>query len=217
MTGARDAELVSGERVGLPEHQWRSTDVVPWKGKRAEIQVATLFGPSAISTILLVVSYFAFDIGANWHVVGGSGASTMALGTTLALAPLHRRGAVPRGSQAHVRPPDRRVRVYVLAAAAREREQVAPQPRVDGNGVASQGRGHQALRVRLSRLMFADTVPPPTRGELENAHRHGEEEPNELYTSDSELNASEDRSVRTPTVCGRGDTVAGHRSSEELT
>lgn len=181
---------------------------------RAEIQVATLFGLSAISTILLVVSYFAFDIGANWHVVGGSGASTMALGTTLALAPRHRRGAVPRGPQAHVRPRDRRVRVYVLAA--REREQVAPQPRVDGNGVAPQGRSHQALRVRPSRLMFVDTVPPPTRGELENAHRRAEEEPHGLCTSDSER-------MRPKTVpCGRRRSVAavtpvaGHRSSEEL-
>ena len=36
---------------GLPEHTWRPTDVDPAAEKRAERQVATLFGLSALSTI----------------------------------------------------------------------------------------------------------------------------------------------------------------------
>ena len=46
---------------GLPEHHWRPTDVDPKAEKRAERQVATLFGLSAVCTVLFVVSYFAVD------------------------------------------------------------------------------------------------------------------------------------------------------------
>jgi len=69
---------------GLPEHRWRPTDVDPRAEKRAERQVATLFGLSAICTILLLVSYFAFDIGEDPDVVGGLGASNLFLGLSLA-------------------------------------------------------------------------------------------------------------------------------------
>ncbi|KAB2808788.1 Rieske 2Fe-2S domain-containing protein [Pimelobacter simplex] len=71
---------------GLPDHQWRPTDVDPAKEKRAERQVAILFGLSAVSTVAFLVAYFTFDIGDNWDVIGGFGASTMALGLTLGLA-----------------------------------------------------------------------------------------------------------------------------------
>lgn len=82
-------ELVPDEPIanpGMPEHLPRPTDVDPAKERRAEIQVAALFGLSALCTVLFVVSYFAFDIGDNWHVVGKLGASTVALGGTLGLA-----------------------------------------------------------------------------------------------------------------------------------
>lgn len=69
---------------GLPEHQWRPTDVDAHAEKRAERQVATLFGLSAICTILFLVSYFAFDIGDDPDVVGGFGASNLFLGLSLA-------------------------------------------------------------------------------------------------------------------------------------
>ncbi|ABL82638.1 MULTISPECIES: Rieske 2Fe-2S domain-containing protein [unclassified Nocardioides] len=69
---------------GLPAHQWRPTDVDPRAEKRAERQVATLFGLSAICTILLLVSYFVFDIGDDPDVVGGLGASNLFLGLSLA-------------------------------------------------------------------------------------------------------------------------------------
>jgi ubiquinol-cytochrome c reductase iron-sulfur subunit len=69
---------------GLPEHQWRPTDVDEHAEKRAERQVATLFGLSAICTILFLVSYFVFDIGDDPDVVGGFGASNLFLGLSLA-------------------------------------------------------------------------------------------------------------------------------------
>ena len=71
---------------GLPPHVWRPTDVDPRAEKRAERQVAALFGLSALCTVLFVVSYFAFDIGDEWDTIGGFGASNLALGSTLGLS-----------------------------------------------------------------------------------------------------------------------------------
>jgi quinol---cytochrome c reductase iron-sulfur subunit len=73
---------------GLPEHVWRPTDVDPRAEKRAERQVATLFGLSVVCVALFVVSYFVFDVngGANVDTFGGLGASNVALGVTLSLA-----------------------------------------------------------------------------------------------------------------------------------
>ena len=65
-------ELVPDEPIanpGLPEHEWRPTDVDPKAEKRAERQVATLFGLSAICAVLFVVAYFAFEVNG-----GGDGA-----------------------------------------------------------------------------------------------------------------------------------------------
>ena len=95
MTDAHDTHSPQGGELepigpiadpGLPEHHWRPTDVDPAKERRAERQVAILFGLSALCTVLFLVSYFTFDIGDNWTVIGGFGASTMALGLTLGLA-----------------------------------------------------------------------------------------------------------------------------------
>jgi ubiquinol-cytochrome c reductase iron-sulfur subunit len=69
---------------GLPEHQWRPTDVDPKAEKRAERQVVTLFMLSAVCTVLLLVSYFAFDVGEDPDVVAGLGASNLFLGLSLA-------------------------------------------------------------------------------------------------------------------------------------
>ena len=71
---------------GLHEHQPRPTDVDERAEKRAERQVAGLFGLSAVFTILFVVAYFAFKVGDNPTIIAGYGASTVALGTTLGLA-----------------------------------------------------------------------------------------------------------------------------------
>lgn len=69
---------------GLPEHQWRPTDVDPLAEKRAERQVATMFGLSAVCAVLFVVSYVVFDVGDDWDTIGGYGASNLTLGLSLA-------------------------------------------------------------------------------------------------------------------------------------
>ena len=71
---------------GLPEHLPRPTDVDEAAEKRAERQVATLFGLSTIFTLLFCVSYFFFDIGDNPSVIFGLGASNVALGLCMGLA-----------------------------------------------------------------------------------------------------------------------------------
>jgi ubiquinol-cytochrome c reductase iron-sulfur subunit len=73
---------------GLPEHAWRPTDVDPHAEKRAERQVATLFGLSTLCVVLFVISYFVFDVkgDATVDTFGSLGASNVALGVTLGLA-----------------------------------------------------------------------------------------------------------------------------------
>jgi ubiquinol-cytochrome c reductase iron-sulfur subunit len=66
---------------GIPEHHWRPTDVDAKAEKRAERQVATLFGLSALCTVLFVVSYFA--VGKD-DTIGNLGAQNLTLGLSLA-------------------------------------------------------------------------------------------------------------------------------------
>lgn len=68
---------------GLPEHTWRPTDVDPKSEKRAERQVATLFGLAQVCIVLFLVAYFALDVGDNPSTFAGYGASTVALGASL--------------------------------------------------------------------------------------------------------------------------------------
>jgi ubiquinol-cytochrome c reductase iron-sulfur subunit len=73
---------------GLPEHEPRPTDVDPHASKRAERQVATLFGLSSLFAVLFVVCYFWLKVGDSWTLVPGIhwGASNFALGLCLGLA-----------------------------------------------------------------------------------------------------------------------------------
>jgi ubiquinol-cytochrome c reductase iron-sulfur subunit len=71
---------------GLPEHEPRPTDVDEASERRAERQVAALFGLSAVFTLLFCVSYFVFKVGDNPSVIFGFGASNLALGGTLGMA-----------------------------------------------------------------------------------------------------------------------------------
>jgi ubiquinol-cytochrome c reductase iron-sulfur subunit len=70
---------------GLPAHEWRPTDVDPRAEKRAERQVAGLFGLATLGAIAFIVSYFVFQIGEDPDTVGGLGASNLALGLCLAV------------------------------------------------------------------------------------------------------------------------------------
>jgi ubiquinol-cytochrome c reductase iron-sulfur subunit len=69
------------DNPGIAEHHWRPTDVDPKAEKRAERQVATLFGLSTLCTVLFVVSYFA--VGSD-DTIAGFGAQNLTLGLTLA-------------------------------------------------------------------------------------------------------------------------------------
>jgi ubiquinol-cytochrome c reductase iron-sulfur subunit len=70
---------------GLEPHQWRPTDVDPRAEKRAERQVAGLFGLAVLGSVLFIVSYIVFKVGDNPDTIGNLGASNVALGLTLAL------------------------------------------------------------------------------------------------------------------------------------
>jgi len=79
-------EIEPVKNPGLPPHQWRPTDVDPKAEKRAERQVAMMFGLSMVCTVLFVVAYFSLDIGEDPTVFAGFGASTVALGLSFGLA-----------------------------------------------------------------------------------------------------------------------------------
>lgn len=53
------------ENPGLPDHRHRLADIDPLAAKRAERQVATLFGLSILGTIGTLVAYFAVELDAD--------------------------------------------------------------------------------------------------------------------------------------------------------
>jgi len=71
---------------GLPPHEYRPTDVDHRAEKRAERQVATLFGIATLALLGFFVSYFVFDVGDNWDTIAGLGASNLMLGLTMGIA-----------------------------------------------------------------------------------------------------------------------------------
>jgi ubiquinol-cytochrome c reductase iron-sulfur subunit len=71
---------------GMPVHLPRPTDIDPTAEKRAERQVATLFGLSGVFALLTCVAYFALDIGEDPDVFLDMGASNVALGGFLGLS-----------------------------------------------------------------------------------------------------------------------------------
>ncbi len=74
------------DNPGLPTHQPRPTDVDEAAEKRAERQIATLFGLSALCAVLFCVAYFALEIGESPDMFVGIGAQNLALGLALGLA-----------------------------------------------------------------------------------------------------------------------------------
>ncbi len=84
---AAHGELAATDPIadpGLPAHTWRPTDVDPLLERRAERQIALMFGLSAVCAVLFVVAYVTLEIGEVTTTFGGLGASTLALGMTLA-------------------------------------------------------------------------------------------------------------------------------------
>jgi ubiquinol-cytochrome c reductase iron-sulfur subunit len=79
---ARAAEPVADP--GIPEHEPRLTDIDPKLERRAERQVAGMFGAASVLTILFVVAYFAFNPDPNTgQTFLGFGSSNFFLGLTL--------------------------------------------------------------------------------------------------------------------------------------
>jgi quinol---cytochrome c reductase iron-sulfur subunit len=77
------------ENPGLPEHRHRLADLDPKAAKRAERQVAALFGISAIGTILTLVAYFSVKFEGNLSMnqyLSRVQLSNVLLGTGLFLA-----------------------------------------------------------------------------------------------------------------------------------
>ena len=72
---------------GLPEHVARMADLDEAAARRAEKQVATLFGISIIGTLAFIVCYFAISLETTIFVpgIGETSASNFALGVTMAL------------------------------------------------------------------------------------------------------------------------------------
>ncbi|MDQ6934200.1 MAG: Rieske 2Fe-2S domain-containing protein [Actinomycetota bacterium] len=89
MSDQRELETVQGDPIpdpGLVPHQPRPTDVDPAMEKRAERQVATLFGLSSVFAVLFCVAYFVFNVGRNPSTIFGLGASNVVLGLCLGLS-----------------------------------------------------------------------------------------------------------------------------------
>ncbi|HMM95869.1 Rieske 2Fe-2S domain-containing protein [Phycicoccus sp.] len=73
---------------GLPTHVPRMADLDEAAARRAEKQVATLFGISILGTLLFIVLYFALDVNQTVFVpgVGETSATNVGLGVCLALS-----------------------------------------------------------------------------------------------------------------------------------
>jgi ubiquinol-cytochrome c reductase iron-sulfur subunit len=72
---------------GLPEHLPRMADLDEAAARRAEKQVATLFGISILGTLLFIVFYFAISLETTIFIpgIGETSASNFALGVTMAM------------------------------------------------------------------------------------------------------------------------------------
>lgn len=64
------AEAARFDDPGLPPHVHRAADVDPLAAKRAERQVATMFGLSMLSTLVFIVAYFAVRDDATFFFPG---------------------------------------------------------------------------------------------------------------------------------------------------
>ncbi len=75
------------DNPGLPVHVARAADLEEKAAKRAETQVAALFGLSIVGTLVFVVAYFAVDMSTTVFVpgIGRANLSNLVLGVSMAL------------------------------------------------------------------------------------------------------------------------------------
>jgi ubiquinol-cytochrome c reductase iron-sulfur subunit len=73
---------------GIPPHRLRLADTDPKAAKRAERQVALLFGISVVGTLIFLVAYFAIDLGGEDSSIGAIRLQNMLLGLGTAFAML---------------------------------------------------------------------------------------------------------------------------------
>ncbi|CCQ46277.1 rieske [2Fe-2S] domain protein [Pseudarthrobacter siccitolerans] len=73
---------------GIPPHRLRLADTDPKAAKRAERQVALLFGISVVGTLIFLVAYFAIDLGAGESTIETIRLQNMLLGLGTAFAML---------------------------------------------------------------------------------------------------------------------------------
>ncbi|TQJ50382.1 Rieske 2Fe-2S domain-containing protein [Phycicoccus sp. SLBN-51] len=74
------------EDPGFPPHIHRAADLDEAAAKRAEKQVATLFGLSILGTLIFIVAYFAIPMDASAYIpgIGDANLSNVVLGVSLA-------------------------------------------------------------------------------------------------------------------------------------
>jgi ubiquinol-cytochrome c reductase iron-sulfur subunit len=73
---------------GIPPHRLRLADTDPKAAKRAERQVALLFGISVVGTLIFLVAYFAIDLGPGDSTIDTIRIQNMLLGLGTAFAML---------------------------------------------------------------------------------------------------------------------------------
>ncbi|MGA8977551.1 MAG: Rieske 2Fe-2S domain-containing protein [Pedococcus sp.] len=76
------------ENPGLPPHVARMADLDEGAAKRAEKQVATLFGLSSVATVAFVIAFFAIDPQTNAYIpgIGSANLYNVVIGVTMAVA-----------------------------------------------------------------------------------------------------------------------------------
>jgi ubiquinol-cytochrome c reductase iron-sulfur subunit len=146
---------------GLPDHHHRMADIDPRAAKRAERQVATLFGISALGTLTVIIGYFAVpllpDAGVN-ESLGRLQVSNLVMGLGLFVA-LFGIGAGAVHWAKTLMPDEERVEYRHEQRGTDEERAVALEILAEGNAEA--GLGRRPL-IRNSLLGALALVPLPS-------------------------------------------------------
>ena len=81
-------ELVPTDNSAAPQHAPRATDINPASEKRAEQQIAILFGLSGVGSLLLIYSYIyvAGDVFIFIPIMGNQNAQQLGIGIGMAMS-----------------------------------------------------------------------------------------------------------------------------------